>query len=596
MMRKFLLVLLFLHLAGTCGAVTLIQRSIGFNLIDWEEGHCELELGDVNGDGHLDLLSVGDHGNPNVNSTEHGIICYLGDGLGTWTAHQYGNFGYGGTGLGDLNRDGFLDIAWGIHHDWPSSGLGSKLLGAALGNGTGVSWTQWDAGMPSAGEDWGMFATDLADFDGDGWLDLISESFGGSNGIHVYRNHGDGTWSHAFGLPGGSVSYTIETGDFNADGWLDFAGTRSTGSVYLGDGEFGFTLHQSGIASGIYAVDVGDFDGDGRDDLLIDHGSSGVKAWRLSPLTETWEEYSSGLPTTNAEQVQFGDLDGDGHLDVVTYAAPTGRCYLSDGAGNWTADASWSMPTPGGGNALRVDGDVDHDGREDIAVLAVMSGFPFYRNQLRVYSPWESPSQLAARVVKPNGGETLRRGSIRMVRWAASVPGEQLPARVDLYLSTNGPSGPWTPIAVDLPDNGRYEWQVMGEVSDSCFIEVRVATGVDVAIDRSDAAFSIGGGDLAGVPPIPVAFRLYPNYPNPFNPVTTIRYDLPEMVKVRLRIFDPGGRLVRVLVSDDVQGPGSQQVVWDGRDEGGRQVGSGVYFYCLEAGGHAQTARAVLIK
>jgi len=596
MKSKLLLILLVLHLASTCGAVTLIQRSSGFATIDWEEGHSELELGDANGDGHLDLLSVGDHGNPHVNSTEHGIICYLGDGAGTWTAHQFGNFGYGGTGLGDLNRDGFLDVAWGIHHDWPASGLGSKLLGAALGDGTGTFWTQWDEGMPAAGEDWGMFATALADFDGDGWLDLVSQSFGGSNGIQVYRNHGDGTWSHAYGLPGGSVYYTIETGDFNADGYLDFAGTRSTGSVFLGDGGFGFTLHQTGIAGSFQAVDVGDFDGDGRDDLLIDQGSAGVKAWRLSSLTETWEEFSSGLPTTNVEQVQFGDLDGDGNLDVVTYTGPTGRCYLSSGAGSWIVDASWSMPTPGDGNALRVDGDVDHDGREDIAVLAVMSGFPFYRNQLRVYSPWEGPTELAARVVKPNGCEVLRRGSIRMVRWAASVPAGWSPARVDIFLSTSGPSGPWTPIAEDLPDNGRYQWQVWGEVSEDCYLEVRAAAGGDDAVDRSDAPFAIRSGNLTGIPADPPAVKLHPNFPNPFNPVTTIRFDLTEIVRVRLRIYDPGGRQVRVLVADEARSPGHHQVVWDGRDQAGRRVGSGVYFFCLEAGGCKQTGRAVLVK
>jgi hypothetical protein len=338
------------------------------------------------------------------------------------------------------------------------------------------------------------------------------------------------------------VNYTLETGDFNADGSLDFVGTRSTGSVYLGDGAFGFSLHQSGISGGIYAVDVGDFDGDGRDDLLIDHGSSGVKAWRLSPDSETWVSFSSGLPTYNAEQVQFGDLDGDGHLDVVAYVQPTGRCYIGDGEGSWTFAASWSMPTPGIGNALRVDGDCDHDGREDIVVLAQKSGFPFYRNQLRVYSPWESPELLSARVTFPDGGEVLKQGSIRKLRWAAAVPSGQGPALVDLYLSTSGPAGPWTPVALGIPDNGAYEWQVAGEVSSSCYLEVRVTAGGDLAVARSPSPFFILG-DGTGVPSATAVGPLQ-SHPNPTAGRTRLTWSQPTRSAATLCVFDIRGRLV----------------------------------------------------
>jgi len=585
---KTRIVLVLLIGFSTAHALTLIQRSSGFDSIDWEEGHTELEFGDVNCDGHPDLLSVGAHAIPNVNSTEHGVICYLGDGAGNWTAHQNGNFGYGGIGIGDLNRDGLPDIGFGIHHNWPSSGLGSKLLGAALGDGSGTFWSQWDGGMPAAGEDWGMFATDLADFDGDGWLDLISQSFGGSNGIQLYRNHGDGTWSHAFGMSGGSVSYTIETGDFNADGYLDFVGTRSTGSVFLGDGAFGFTRQETGLAAGIYSVDVGDFDGDGRDDLLIDHGSSGVKAWRLSPTTESWVEFSTGLPAFNADQIQFGDLNGDGHLDVVAYAAPIGRCYISDGAGTWTADAIWSMPTPGNGNALRVDGDVDHDGREDIAVLASMSGFPFYRNQLRVYSPWNEPLALDARVVKPRGGEVLRQGGIRELRWTAAVPSSLGAASVDIYLSTSGPTGPWSPIATNLPDKGRHEWRVSGEISGDCFLEVRLSAGGDEAVDRSDRAFAISEGTATDIPPISNGKAWVRAFPNPASGTTRLCWSQPEVRSTNLRIFDVQGRLV---LSESVrQETGTLDWTPD------RILSSGLYFMELRNDREIATGKLLLMR
>lgn len=586
---RHILVLICLIVVATAApgaAVTLVEKSTGFSAIDWEEGHTELEFADANGDGHLDLLSVGDHGNPHVNSTEHGLICYLGDGAGAWSAHQYGNFGYGGVGLGDLNGDGLLDAAFGIHHDWPSSGLGSKLMGAALGDGTGSAWTAWDAGMPAAGETWGMFATDLADFDGDGDLDVVCQSFGGSNGIRLYGNNGDGTWTPMPGLPGGSVAYTLETGDFNADGHLDFCGTRSTGSVYLGDGAGGFTLHQSGLATGIYSVDVGDFDGDGRDDLLIDHGAVGVKAWRLDPGSEVWQEHSSGLPTTNVEMVQFGDLNGDGHLDVVTYTAPTGRCYLSDGSGAWVADATWTMPSPGSGAALRVDGDVDHDGREDIAVLATKSGFPFYRNQLRVYSPWQPPAALTARVTAPAGGETLRLGSVREIRWACAVPAGSGPATVDIHLSTAGPDGPWAPIALQVPDSGRHQWTVAGTPSGEAHIRVRCSTGDAEVLAVSAAPFTLAGDPASAVTGPESAALSLAMHPNPSSGDTRVHWSRPLRREGALEVFDVRGRLVhRVALT-------AGQVGHDWLAEG--QLPAGMYLVVLRTGDARVTGKLIL--
>jgi len=59
-------------------------------------------------------------------------MVWLGDGGNTWTVHQVGDFGYGGIEAGDLNLDGFLDVVWGIHHDYSGvPGFGDTLLGAA---------------------------------------------------------------------------------------------------------------------------------------------------------------------------------------------------------------------------------------------------------------------------------------------------------------------------------------------------------------------------------------------------------------------------------------------------------------------------------
>lgn len=82
---------------------------------------------------------------------------------------------------------------------------------------------------------------------------------------------------------------------------------------------------------------------------------------------------------------------------------------------------------------------------------------------------------------------------------------------------------------------------------------------------------------------IPQVFGLSQSRPNPTSSVTTIYYQLPRKTQVSLKVYDITGKLVRVLV-DGSQGPGFYQVSWDGRDDGGAEVPSGVYFYRISAG------------
>jgi len=83
-------------------AVTLILKANGLNTPARENGRTEYELADVNGDGHPDIITLSDHGNPG--GGQLGIMVWFGDGQGNWTVAKEGNFGYGGCALGDLNK------------------------------------------------------------------------------------------------------------------------------------------------------------------------------------------------------------------------------------------------------------------------------------------------------------------------------------------------------------------------------------------------------------------------------------------------------------------------------------------------------------
>ena len=94
---------------------------------------------------------------------------------------------------------------------------------------------------------------------------------------------------------------------------------------------------------------------------------------------------------------------------------------------------------------------------------------------------------------------------------------------------------------------------------------------------------------------LPRALRLAPGRPTPFAASTAIAYELYTASRVRLTVFDAQGRAVRRLVDGALQSPGPYTVLWDGRDDGGRVVEAGVYFYRLEGGRDAQSMRAVKI-
>jgi hypothetical protein len=95
---------------------------------------------------------------------------------------------------------------------------------------------------------------------------------------------------------------------------------------------------------------------------------------------------------------------------------------------------------------------------------------------------------------------------------------------------------------------------------------------------------------------LPIAFRLHPCSPNPFNPHATIRYDLPTQAPVRIMVYDAAGRLVRTLVDRPAQVPGRYEAVWDGRGASGQSVASGVYFCRMESGDFREVRRMALVR
>ena len=103
------------------------------------------------------------------------------------------------------------------------------------------------------------------------------------------------------------------------------------------------------------------------------------------------------------------------------------------------------------------------------------------------------------------------------------------------------------------------------------------------------------GYQILDIKPVPKEIALHNNYPNPFNPVTTINYDLPKEAKVLLIVYDLMGREVARL-NDSFMPAGYHSVQWNSRNQYGAQVSAGVYFYHIQAGEFIKTQKMILLK
>ncbi len=156
-------------------------------------------------------------------------------------------------------------------------------------------------------------------------------------------------------------------------------------------------------------------------------------------------------------------------------------------------------------------------------------------------------------------------------------------------------------IDVSAADEEPLAWRVQNDTLRVALVGGVPKLSLSLASGASDLAIGakVDGRPLAGVklpaPDIPARFELVGNYPNPFNPTTTIAFNLPRNATVRLRIHDVRGRVVATIVDDSLPA-GRHEVLWNGRDQQGRTVASGTFFYRLEAGGRVWTRKMLLLK
>jgi hypothetical protein len=362
----WLLALLCLALAGRASAANSPASDCGANFaaatnfgLNGGDRPAQVAIADFNRDGIPDLVTV--------NFGTRDVSVLLGNGSGGFGTAA--NFPLAGAlaplsvGVGDFNGDGFLDLVTG-NRDTDNFSL-------LVGNGAGgfsaaTNFTMGD----------GPRSVIVGDFNNDMKLDVATANEFSDN-ISVRLGNGDGTFQAAqtFGLNGGDHPFGIAVGDFNGDGRLDLVTTNivsSNASVLLGNGDGTFQLAMTislGGGTVVPVVAVGDANGDGNLDFAITVQSSDSVSILFGNGDGTFQPVVNlGLNgVQDPGGVVIADVNGDGVADVVTANTTSGNVSVLLSNGDGTFQPAVTFGLSGGFFLVWIAaGDLNRDGRIDL--------------------------------------------------------------------------------------------------------------------------------------------------------------------------------------------------------------------------------------
>jgi predicted secreted hydrolase len=199
-------------------------------------------------------------------------------------------------------------------------------------------------------------------------------------------------------------------------------------------------------------------------------------------------------------------------------------------------------------------------------------------------------------VVTPNGGEAW--DGEEAVAWRLNNPDDGNPLTYDVSYSADSGNS-FMPIVAGIIDTS-YLWDVSGLTPGDGYLLKIVGYSIDstvVGIDYSDTTFSIVLPTAVSEarPLEETSYELLQNYPNPFNPETKILFQLPEASQVVMKVYNTRGQEIRLLVDAQYEA-GFHSLRWDGRDNYGISVTSGIYLYRIQAGSFSQARKVTLLR
>jgi hypothetical protein len=189
----------------------------------------------------------------------------------------------------------------------------------------------------------------------------------------------------------------------------------------------------------------------------------------------------------------------------------------------------------------------------------------------------------------PVGGETFEANTTITIQWHIVIDHGE--CNWDLYFSSDGGST-WQAIVLDLPKSQlTHDWIVPAIVTQQGMIKVVQDNQNGIPYEDNSNAFTIEvPSAITGVQTRVNDFKLFPAYPNPFNPETKIKFRIPEAVFVSLKVYDLIGNEITTLVNAE-KPAGIYEVSFDGNN-----LPSGIYIYRLTAANYSAVRKIVLLK
>ncbi len=428
-----------------------------------------------------------------------------------------------------------------------------------------------------------------ADFNGDGYLDLAVANNPGSN-ISVLINDGDGTFATQvfYATNPSQYPYNVTAGDMDKDGNVDIVTGGSMGFVIFygnGDGTFAAADNHYFVET-VQDVVVADFNNDTYLDIATSHAVRDSVGIHINNHDST---YTTHLVPTGQGTISLSaaHLDGDSYIDLLVGCNKGVVWNLkNDQSGSFTGTEVHLgiLDDP-----ARIDvTDLDGDNIGDFVVIHAVNDFlfPYFNNGDGTYTVGSghvtTDNPIAVRFADVNGDSN----EDILVGYGTSDS-------VELYLNLGSNTfsrdsaydvggTPKDIVYADLDNDGYKDMAVTAYNGDK----------IEVFLSRLSLIVSVDDVTTGAVPD---KYSLEQNYPNPFNPETHIRFALPKSSYVKVEVFNMLGRSVAVLVDDYLEA-GIKEVTWNGVNNSGRKVASGIYMYRVTTDQFTDSKTMLLLK
>lgn len=564
---------------------------------------------DYNGDGNLDLFVTNgpSSGQDNLLFKNNGAPDYTFSKIDTGDVVN-DNGRSDGASWADFNNDGYPDLFVANWYNDANFLYRNSSSGLQTVSGQPVVS---DGGYSETGS-WG-------DYDNDGLIDLIVANSGdaGSTGPRpnwLYRNLGDGNFTRISGNPAVTpAQYTrgVNWIDADDDGDLDLYVVNESNQrnrFYMNQLKETGSADWIEIDSGNIVTDArtswtaswGDYDNDGDADCFVGNWQGQNNALYRNDGPGSFTLISGDVIVSDGGYSGcsgWADYDNDGDLDLyVTSAyAPTAEKntlyqnqLIESGTATFIKISGNPATDDSGGSYGFAWGDYDRDGDLDIYVART-----FNENQVNVF--YQNQSDTSGNWLVINCGGTISNYSAigTKIRARVVINGNPVWLRRDIS-GQEGYCGQNLQVHFGLGDatvvfSLLIEWPA-GEAD----LYQNVAVNQQLDLKEGDSPLGFNSS-----PSSPYDFHLEPNFPNPFNPVTTIAFVLPSPAPVRLMIFDILGRHIKTLVETQDTASlqaGRHEIQWDGTNHHGKPVISGIYYYQLTANRSPAVGKMVLVR